>query len=94
MEKSPIDYKILYHEKGYIRLEVPFIRKLSWSFLFMNVKKAVSFPVPAGIKDFHINPLKGSIVITYEPGGIDIIKYIKAMTRDPEVRRIMGGRLI
>jgi hypothetical protein len=94
MEKFGIDYKILYHEKGYIRLEVPSLKKLSWSFFFMNLKKAVSFPIPLGIKDFHINPLKGDIVITYEPGGIDIIKYIKTMTCDPEVKRIISGLMI
>ncbi len=94
MEKSAIDFKILYHEKGYIRLEVPSLKNLSWSFLFMNFKKTPAFPMPSGIKDFHVNPLKGSIVITYEPEGIDIIKYIKTVSSDPEVKRIINGRLI
>jgi len=91
MEKSAIEYKILYHKKGYIRLEVPSLRKLSWSFLFVNFKKTIPFPMPSGIKDFHVNPLKGSIIITYEPDGINIIKYIKTMTCNPEVKRIING---
>ena len=78
MQKPPIPYKILYHQKGFIRLEVPSLKKLAWSFLFMNVSKKPPFPVHPGIKDFHINPLELSIVIIYEPDAIvDIIKYIK-----------------
>ena len=59
--------------------------------LFMNSKKSIPFSLPEGIRDYHINPLKGSIVITYDPDGIDILKYIKTMTSDPVVRNILKG---
>jgi hypothetical protein len=52
-------------------LEVPSLRKLAWSIFFTSFKKALPFPVPPAIKDFHVNPLKGNIVITYEPKRID-----------------------
>jgi hypothetical protein len=93
MENSAISYKILYHKNGYIRLEVPSIKKLSWSLLFMNVKNP-PFTIPLGIKDFHLNPLKGNIVITYEPDNIDILKCIGKMASDPEIRRMLKGWLI
>ena len=90
-EESSIPYRILYHRKGYIRIEVLSLTSFSWSLLFMNLKKSPPFPLPAGITDFHVNPLKGSIVITYEPDDIDILKYIKKMASDPEIRKIMKG---
>jgi hypothetical protein len=91
VDKPAIDHRVLYHKKGYIRLEVPSLRKLSWYFLFMNSKKSIPFSLPESIRDYHINPLKGSIVITYDPDGIDILKYIKTMTSDPVVRNILKG---
>ncbi len=45
--------------------------------------------MPAGIKNFHINPFRGSIVITYEPDDIDILKYVRSMASDPEVGNII-----
>lgn len=91
MVGSAIAYKILYHERGYLRLEVPSIRKLSWSFLFKNFKKSPPFPIPTGIKDLHVNPFKGNVVIIYEPEVIDIIEYLKSMASDPDVKKIIGG---
>ncbi len=91
MERSSITYKILYHERGYIRLEVPAIRKLSWSFLYENFKKSPPFPVPSGIKDLHVNPFKGNIVIIYEPEDIDIVGYIKSMAAATVIKNIIRG---
>jgi hypothetical protein len=90
-EETPVPYKVLYHAKGYIRLEIPSLKKLSWTYLYKNVKGSLPFPVPQAIKDFHVNPFKGSIVITYEPKAIDIIDYIKTMASDPHVKKIMKG---
>lgn len=91
MDDSAVAYKILYHERGYLRLEVPSIRKFSWTFLFTNFKKSPPFPIPAGIKDLHVNPFKGSIVIIYEPEDIDIMGYIKNMATDPDIKKIIKG---
>jgi hypothetical protein len=91
MESAEIVYKVIFHTKGYIRLEVPSLRKLSWSYLYANFKKSPPFPLPSGIKDFHVNPFKGNIVIRYEPENIDILHFIKNMASDPDVRNIIRG---
>lgn len=90
-QDAELAYKILYHKDGYIRLEVPILRKLAWSFFFTSFKKTLPFSLPPAIKDFHVNPLKGNIVITYEPEGIDILDYIQKMTSDSQVKNIMKG---
>ncbi len=91
MDLPEIPYRILYHDKGYIRLEVPVIRRLSWAYLFENLRKAHSFPVPSGIKNFYVNPLTGSIVITYKPDDINILEYINRMASSPDIREIIQG---
>lgn len=88
-EDSVIPFRILYHEKGYMRLEVPSLKRLPWMFHFMCLKKSPPFPVPAGIKDFQINPGEGNIIITYESDRIDILQYIKKMASDPAIVKIM-----
>jgi hypothetical protein len=81
MKSTDILYSILYHNKGYIRVEIPSLKKLPWSYLFENCKKHVPFPIPSGIKDFHINPFMGTIVITYEPDRIDILEQIRRIVK-------------
>ena len=90
METCQISYKVLYHAKGYIRLEMPLLKKLSWSYLYNNFKKSSRFPIPSGIKNFHLNPLTESMVITYEP-DINIFEYIKNMATDPDIKNIIKG---
>ena len=90
-QNAALSYKIIYHKKGYIRLEVPSLKRLSWSFLFSNLRKTLAFPLPPAIRDFHVNPFKGNIVITYEPGSIDILDYIREMASDPKVKHLMKG---
>ena len=90
METCQISYKVLFHTKGYIRLEVPLLKKLSWSYLYNNFKNPSRFPRASGIKNFHLNPLDGSMVITYEP-DINILEYIKNMATDPDIKNIIGG---
>jgi len=88
MESRQISYKVLYHTKGYIRLEMPLLKKLSWAYLYNNFKKSSRFPIPSGIKNFHLNPLTESMVITYEP-DINILEYIKNMAID--LKNIIKG---
>jgi hypothetical protein len=92
MESSGILYRVLYHCKGYIRLEVPILKRLSWVVMFENVKKSLPFRIPAGIRDLHVNPLQGSIAIAYEPGNIDILSYIKNLATGPEIEKIIQDR--
>ena len=84
-------YKILYHRKGYIRVELPSLRKLAWSIFFRTFRKTPPIALPPAIKDFHVNPLKGNIVITYQPEEIDILDYIQKMASDPHLKSIMRG---
>ena len=83
METCQTSYKVLFHIKGYIRLEMPLLRKLSWSYLYENLKNSSRVSLPSGVKNFYLNPLTGSMVIKYEP-DIDILEYIKNMATDIE----------
>ena len=91
MKLAEISYRILYHVKGYIRLEIPHFKKLPWLYLFKSYKKAPQFSVPPGINHFHINPVPGSIVILYDSDAIDILEYLGKMASDPEIRKIIEG---
>jgi hypothetical protein len=91
MENAAIFYKILFHTKGYIRLEVPTLKRLSWAYLYKNFNKSPHFPLSSGIKNFHLNPLTGSMVITYEPDGINILEYINDMPSNPDMNSIIGA---
>jgi len=90
-QHADLTYKIVYHKNGYIRLEVPLLKKLSWSFLFMTFKKTPPFPLHAAINDFHVNPLTGNLVINYDPDRIDILDYIQKMASDPTMKSLMKG---
>jgi hypothetical protein len=91
MKLPDISYRILYHFKGYMRLEVPAIKKLSWAYLLKNIKKSHASPVPPGIKNFHLNPITGSMVITYKPDDINILEYIKRMPWNFDLQEIIKG---
>lgn len=70
-----IQYKILHHVPGRIRLEVPSLKGLS-----LRVLKGLSaMPVPCGIENIRPNPLTGSLLIKYDPGRIDIVAYLRDM---------------
>jgi hypothetical protein len=90
MENAAISYKILFHTKGYIRLEVPALKRLSWAYLYKSFKKP-PLPVSSGIKNFHLNPSTGSMVITYEPDSINILEYIKNMASNADINSMIGG---
>ncbi len=87
-----ITYKIIHHIPGRIRIEVPAIKNLSMSGLLQISKQLSTISIPEGIKDIRPNPLSGSVVITYEHGKIDIIKYIKDMSSSIEIQKFAGGR--
>ena len=91
MENHAIFYKILFHARGYIRVEVPALKRLSWSYVYKNFKKSLPFPLPSGIKNVHVNPLSGSMVISYEPDSINILEYLKNMALNPDIKGIIGG---
>jgi len=55
-------------------------------------KQLSTISIPEGIKDIRPNPLSGSIVITYEHGKIDIIEYIKTVSSNMEMQKLVGVR--
>jgi len=71
---SNIKYKVVYHYRGYIRIE------LSSPQLFHGLKGSPLFPISKGIKHFHMPPFKGEILILYEPEKIDILHYLETLT--------------
>ncbi len=87
-----ISYRIIHHIPGRIRIEVPFIKKLSMSRLFKISKQLSTIPIPEGIKDIRPNPLSGSIVITYDHGKIDIIEYIKNLSCSIEIQQLARAK--
>ncbi len=83
-----ITYKIIHHIPGRIRIEVPAIKNLSISGLLRMSKQFSDISLPDGIKDIRPSPFSGSVVITYEPGKIDIIEYIKTMASSMEMQKL------
>jgi len=82
-----VEYEVMHHVPGRIRLHVPIIRKLPVS----TLKKLSTLPVPEGVKDVSANPITGSLVITYDPQRVDIMKYVKEMVTNEEVLTIIGA---
>jgi hypothetical protein len=90
VENSEIPYKITRYSRGNIKVQVSSLKRLSWVSLLKRFKR-VSFPLPSGIKDINFNPFKGNIVITYDPDKIDILKYLKNMSSNIELKQIING---
>ncbi len=81
-----IQYRIVHHVPGRIRLEVPSIKGLSLSVL----KGLSGIPVPCGIEDIRPNPLTGSLLIKYDPGQIDIDAYLRDMASSVTIESIFN----
>jgi hypothetical protein len=81
-----INYRIVHHVPGRIRVQVPIIRKLSVA----TLKKLAEIPIPEGIKNVSANPVTGSLIITYDPDHVDIEQYLKKMMTDSEIVATIG----
>jgi hypothetical protein len=81
---SEIKYKVIYHYRGYIRIEFPSPQ------LFHCLKKSPHFSIAEGIKHFHMNPFKGDIVILYDQEKIDLLHYLETMMSSNEINMIYG----
>ena len=84
-----MQYKILHHVPGRIRIEVPSIKGLSLKAL----KRLSDIPVPCGIEDIRPNPLTGSLLIKYDPGRINIVSYLRDMASRDVINNVLdkGG---
>jgi Heavy metal associated domain 2 len=87
--KSMIEYSIKHHVPGRIRLFIPQLRKLPVEKL-QRLAAAVT-PTPRGVQDVSANPITGSLVVKYDPKGVDILQYIKAIASDEKIRAIVEG---
>jgi hypothetical protein len=81
-----IQYKILHHVPGRIRIEVPSIKGLSIKVL----NRLSGIIVPCGIEDIRPNPLTGSLLIKYDPDRINIIAYLKDMASSDKIKSIIN----
>jgi len=88
-ESPVIQYRIVHHVPGRIRIEVPSMKGLSLRVL----ERLANISVPRGIEDIRPNPLTGSLLITYDPGQINIITYLRDMASSDEIRNVFckGG---
>jgi hypothetical protein len=77
-----IKYRIIYHIPGRIRIEVPLIKGPSMKVL----EGLASIPVPQGIRAIRPNPFTGTLLITYDPGEINIAAYLEDIASNDEIR--------
>jgi len=84
-----IEFGILHHVPGRIRIEVPAIRELP----IRTLERLSNISFPQGIKNIRPNPLTGSLLIHYDPGLINIVTYLKDMASHEEMTCILheGG---
>lgn len=80
-----LQYRIVHHMPGRIRLEVLALKGLA----IATLKKLSVIPVPEGINSIKPNPITGSLVITYDPGQIDILQYMKEVVANNDIKRIL-----
>jgi hypothetical protein len=92
MRTNPVSYRVLYHGEGQIKLEVPLLKKLSWTFLYNSFKNSPFYPLPLGINNIRVNPLTGNMIIKYEPDNINILDYIKGMASDPNIKKMIDSK--
>lgn len=71
-----IDYSIVHHVPGRIRIGLPLIKELSISDL---LKRFSAIEIPEGVKGIRPNPITGTVLISYDPKTINILKYLADM---------------
>lgn len=81
-----INYRVVHHVRGRIRVQVPIIRTLSLN----TLRQLASFPIPEGITNVSANPLTGSLVVTYDPERCDVLKCIDELMCNNELLAVMG----
>ena len=89
MEKTEIPYKIILYSKGYVKVQMPSFKGLSWSGLLKRFKRS-SLLLPSGIKAINLDSFKGNLVITYDPDKIDILDYLENMSSNTELKQIVN----
>ena len=75
-----IQYTIVHHVPGRIRIEVPSMKGLSRR----ELVRLSELSVPPGILGLRANPILGTLVITYDPAQIDIVAYLEEIASRSE----------
>lgn len=75
-------YKIIYHKPGIIKIEVPVLKKLP----LKEINKIISILSckynNCAIREIRANPLTGRVILLYNQGQIDIISFLKEVSKD------------
>jgi len=83
-----IQYRIVHHVPGRIRIEVPSIKGLH----LKNLARLSAIPFPSGIEGVRPNPLTGSLLIKYDPEQINIVTYLQEMAVSSVLEDKLTGR--
>lgn len=85
-----ISYKIIHHVPGRIKIKIePPVWKGRSITELRRIATLLSPKLPAQIKSVHPNPYTGNIVILYEHGKIDIIRFIEDLVSSKEVEGLL-----
>jgi len=82
-----IDYEIVHHVPGRIRLKVPSLKGRS----IASLMKLSTIPLPYGITDVHPNPWTGSLVVQYDPAKVNIVQSLNELASRPEIVAVLCG---
>jgi len=83
-----IQYRIVHHVPGRIRIEVPSIKGLH----LKKLARLSAIPFPSGIEGVRPNPVTGSLLIKYDPEQINILTYLQEIALSSVLEnKLMGG---
>ena len=82
-----IQYRVVHHVPGRIRIEVPSLKGVS----FKALQGLSGLSLPGGIEDIRPNPITGSVLIRYNPAQINITAYLRDIAASNELGRIVSG---
>lgn len=82
-----IEYSVVHHVPGRIRLHVPLLKKID----LRRVKSSGEMKIPSaeGIIRVRPNPITGSLIIEYDPSAVDIEDYVRRLVSDEDLVRFV-----
>jgi hypothetical protein len=78
-EEYMVPYAVKQHIPGRIRIEIPLLKKMTFTDLKLLADRISRGGRPRGIRDISANPLTGRVTISYDPVSIDITEYLSVM---------------
>lgn len=89
---SEIEFRVVYHWKGYIRIALPEEKKLAFLRRINHFRGSSLLAPSEGIKHILITHIRGDMVMLYEPEAIDIINYLESMISGQSLQKNGGTR--